>query len=455
MTQQITSNDVTIFRNQFASDAAATVAQNAVTNNAVNAVALNRSIIQTTDTKNFSHKVDKSWSVTNQKSSGRCWLFATLNLFRIGAMKKLNVKEFEFSQAYVHFWDKFERCNHFLEAMIETASRDVDDRTVAYMLHDPIGDGGQWCMAINIIRKHGLVPKSVFPESRSSSETRLMNTNLKEILRCSACEIRNILSSTSGDQGLRLAIDHKRKRLGDVWRMLCIHLGTPPETFSWQWTDVNGSFHRVRDVSPVEFCLEYACVNRDINEYVCLVNDPRNPFMQTYTVDYLQSVVGGDPVVYLNVDAETMKRITQQQLEAGEAVWMGCDVGKQLHRESGVWDKEMFQYQELYGVSYGMNKAQRLLHGQTLMTHAMMFTGVDVVEGRPLRWRVENSWGENSGEKGFYTMNDNWFEEHMFEIAAPRSYLSEEMLQCLDTLKPIRLPAWDPMGSLARSEAYL
>ena len=441
MPGEITKKQIEDMRKEFSSDSSAKVAQNAVTSNNLSTVALRRDLVQEVDFT-FSTKLDE-WKATNQKSSGRCWLFATLNLFRPGAMKKMNVKEFEFSQAHIHFWDKFERSNHFLEAIIETSDRPVDDRTIHFLLSDPIGDGGQWNMAMNLIRKHGLVPKSAYPESNSSSSTRWMNSILKDMLRSSASEIRGIIESGGGEKEAR---SHKESRMKDIWRVLCIHLGTPPESFDWQWRDKDKEFHRRGKVTPQEFAEEF--VDVDWEEYVCIVNDPRNEYYQTYTVDYLQNVSGGPPVVYLNVPSDEMKSITQEILEDGMPVWMGCDVGKQMDRKRGLWDANLFETNELYGVEYGMAKADRLRYGQTMMTHAMLFTGVDVYEGRPRRWRVENSWGDDSGQKGFYTMNDNWYDEHMFEIASPKKYLTEKMIEGLETT-PVVLEAWDPMGSLA------
>ncbi len=437
----ITDEQIQALRKAFDTNPANKVAQNAVTSVQLPSLALNRSIIQ--DTANtFSTKLD-DWKVTSQKSSGRCWLFAALNLFRVGAMKKMNVKNFEFSQAHIHFWDKFERSNHLLEAMIDTADRPVDDRTIHFLLSDPIGDGGQWNMAMNLIEKYGLVPKSVYPESHTSSATRWMNMELKNILRSSACELRAILNNGGS---LEEARAHKEKRVSDIWNMLCIHLGTPPTSFDWQWRDKDDKFHRKGEMTPKEFASEY--VDIDWRNYVCIVNDPRNVYYQTYTVDYLQNVAGGPPVVYLNVPSEEMKAVTQKLLEDGVPVWMGCDVGKEMDRKGGYWDADLFNVSGLYGVEYGMDKENRLRHGQTMMTHAMLFTGVDVVDGKPRRWRVENSWGEDSGQKGYYTMNDSWYDEYMFEIAAPKEYLTEKMLAGLET-EPIVLPAWDPMGSLA------
>jgi len=441
MGKTITRKQVAELRKGFDAESSNKVAQNAVTNVKLPDLTLNRDLVQDID-DSFSTKLD-DWKVTAQMRSGRCWLFATLNLLRVGAMKKMKLKNFEFSQAHIHFWDKFERANHLLEAIIETSDRPVDDRTIHFLLSDPIGDGGQWNMAMNLIRKYGLVPKSAYPESDSSSATRWMNAELKNILRSSACEIRAIVD---GGGSIDEARAHKEKRIADIWNMLCIHLGTPPKTFNWQWRDKDGEFHRNGRMTPQQFASEF--VDIDWEDYVCIVNDPRNEYYQTYTIDFLQNVAGGPPVVYLNVPSKEMKAITQKLLEDGIPVWMGCDVGKEMDRKRGLWDADLFDVEGLYGVEYGMDKADRLRHNQTMMTHAMLFTVVDVVNGRPRRWRVENSWGDKTGQKGYYTMNDSWYDQYMFEIAAPTSYLNEKMQAGLET-EPVVLPAWDPMGSLA------
>ena len=441
MGKTITRKQVAELRKGFNAESSNKVAQNAVTNVQLPDLTLNRDLVQDIG-DSFSTKLD-DWKVTAQMRSGRCWLFATLNLLRVGAMKKMNLKNFEFSQAHIHFWDKFERANHLLEAVIETSDRPVDDRTIHFLLSDPIGDGGQWNMAMNLIRKHGLVPKSAYPESDSSSATRWMNAELKNILRSSACEIRAIVD---GGGSVEEAREHKEKRIADIWNMLCIHLGTPPKTFNWQWRDKDDEFHRNGRMTPQQFAAEF--VDIDWEDYVCIVNDPRNEYYQTYTIDFLQNVAGGPPVVYLNVPNKEMKAITQKLLEDGMPVWMGCDVGKEMDRKRGLWDADLFDVEGLYGVEYGMDKADRLRHNQTMMTHAMLFTGVDVVNGRPRRWRVENSWGDKTGQKGYYTMNDSWYDQYMFEIAAPTSYLNEKMQAGLEA-EPVVLPAWDPMGSLA------
>ena len=248
MSKGVTEAQIEEFRKSFDSDPSATVAQNAVSNADLSTLALRRELVQNMDFSS-STKLDE-WNATNQRRSGRCWLFATLNLFRVGAMKKMNVKNFEFSQAHIHFWDKLERANHFLEAILETSDRPVDDRTIHFLLSDPIGDGGQWNMAMNLIRKHGLVPMSAYPESHSSSNTRSMNTVLKDILRTTASEIRGILD---GGGSIMRARKHKEERMKEIWRVLCIHLGTPPEKFDWQWRDKDNEFHRKGTMTPLEF----------------------------------------------------------------------------------------------------------------------------------------------------------------------------------------------------------
>ena len=420
------------------------VAQNAVSQTAVDDVAMDRSIVAGLD-YTFSTLLD-DWKVTNQRQSGRCWMFAALNLMRPGAMKKMNLKEFEFSQNYTLFWDKFERANYFYEAIITTSDRPIDDRAVSFLLDRPLDDGGQWNMFMNIVRKHGLVPKSAMPETQSSSCTRRMNVILCGMLRQGARHLRSAHDRGDAPEAIRVLKD---ELLEHIWRVLCIHLGTPPSDFDWQWNDKDRKFHRAGRMTPQQFVETY--VDLPLDDFVCIVHDAResSPYGRTYTVEHLGNVVGGEPVRYLNVEIDVMKDITRAVLERGEPVWFGCDVGKMFRRDIGIWDAKLYDLENLYDVPFDLDKGGRLDYHETLMTHAMLFTGVDVVDGSPRRWRVENSWGdEKVGRKGFQVMNDSWFNEHMFEIAARRSDLPEELQAALDT-DPIVLPAWDPMGSLA------
>ncbi|MFF0345054.1 aminopeptidase C [Kribbella sp. NPDC004875] len=439
MERNLTADQLALFEKEFASNPQYRVMQNAVTQTPVNSIALDRQVVTSMD-HSVSHLLD-DWKVTNQKKSGRCWLFAGLNLLRVGAAEKLGVKDFEFSQNYLLFWDKFERSNFFLEAIIETADRDADDRTVAHLLSDPIGDGGQWNMFVALVQKHGLVPKSAMPETESSSATAQLNDALRKLLRQGARDLRAL----DGDEARR---DRKREILTTVHRVLSIHLGTPPQKFLWQWKDSDKGFHRDGWTTPTEFAAAY--VQLPVDEYVCLVHDPRStsPVGRTFTVDFLGNIIDAPPVVYLNVEIDLIKKLTQDAIVGGEPVWFGCDVGKQMNADLGFWDAKLYDYGAVYDTEFTLDKAERLVHHETLMTHAMLFTGVDVVDGEPRRWRVENSWGDEKADNGFWTMNDSWFGEHVFEVAVRRSALPAELQARLDD-EPIVLPAWDPMGALA------
>jgi bleomycin hydrolase len=434
--------DLERLRKEFSANPVNRLAQNAVTRVSVDDVAINREIVSSID-HSLSTTLD-DWKVTNQERSGRCWLFAGLNLLRVGVMRKTGLKDFEFSQNHAMFWDKLERANYFLEAIIETADRDIDDRTVAYLLDSAASDGGQWNMFAALVAKHGLIPKSHMPETQSSSSTARMNSILRYQLRQGARAVRG--ATAQGPEAARAA---KAEIMQIVYRILCIHLGTPPERFDWQWTDKDKNFHRDGVITPREFAATY--VDLPVSGYVCLVNDPRpsSPTGRTFTVEYLGNVIGGPPVVYLNVDMQIIKDIAAATIQGGEPVWFGCDVGKMMSSDYAFWDAELYDLPSVYGTGFGLDKAARLAYHETAMTHAMLFTGVDVLDDVTRRWRVENSWGSDRGKDGFYTMNDSWFGQYVFEIAARKNALPANLQSALDA-EPIVLPAWDPMGALAR-----
>jgi bleomycin hydrolase len=413
-----------------------------VTRVTVDDVAINREIVNSID-HSLSTTLD-DWKVTNQERSGRCWLFAGLNLLRVGVMRETGIKDFEFSQNYAMFWDKLERANYFLEAMIETADRDLDDRTVAFLLETVAGDGGQWNMFAALVAKHGLVPKGYMPETQSSSDTGRMNSILRYQLRQGARAVR-----ATTHEGIEAARAAKSEIMQVVYRILCIHLGTPPERFDWQWIDSDKKFHRDGVLTPQEFAAKY--VDLPVSEYVCLVNDPRpsSPAGRTFTVEYLGNVIGGPPVTYLNVDMQVIKDVAAATIQGGEPVWFGCDVGQMMSNDYAFWDARLYDLPSVYDTAFDLDKAARLAYHESAMTHAMLFTGVDVLDGVTRRWRVENSWGSDRGQEGFFTMNDSWFGQYVFEIAARKSALPDGLQSALDA-EPIVLPAWDPMGALAR-----
>jgi bleomycin hydrolase len=344
------------------------------------------------------------------------------------------------------YWDKFEKANYFLEAIIDTADRSIDDRTIRSIFGGCVSDGGQWNMFVNIVRKYGLVPKVAMQENASSGNTGPMNGALTSRLRYAAKELRDMFAAGASLTELRA---FKLEVLKDMHTILRMHLGNPPSKFNWQWKDEKKKVHTETNMTPKEFVKKYVTIPYE--EYVCLVHDPRpsNPYFRTYTVEYLGNVAEGGIVKYLNIPIDMMKKIAFNTIKGGEPVWFGCDCGQQFHRDMSIWDDEMYNPENFYGMKTRFrDKAERLLYKLTAMNHAMLFTGVHIKNGKPVKWRVENSWGTKGAGGGFYTMMDSWFDEHMFEIAARKSTLPKKLQDALK-LPPIVLPAWDPMGSLA------
>lgn len=444
MTAELTPDLIAAFESAFAADPAKHVAQNAVTRTALDDVALNHDRLVHIS-RTMSHRLD-DWPITDQKHSGRCWLFSSLNLLRHGARQRLGRKDFEFSQNYAMYWDKLERSNFFLEDVIATAEEPVDSRVVSFLLHTLLGDGGQWDMAVSLYLKHGVVPKEAMPETQSSSNTARMNSILRLRLRRAALELRRQAAGGADVDALRSA---KEAALADVHAILNVHLGTPPTAFEWEWIDDDKRFHRDGLLTPQQFREKYTTI--DLEDYVCLVDDPRreHPKGSALTVAHLGNVVGGRPVRYVNAPMSAIKQLAAQTIAGGEPVWFGCDTGKQSQRDDGVWAADLYEYGAVYGIDLGMDKEQRVVSGESEMTHAMLFTGVDLADdGTADRWRVENSWGDKHGDHGFFTMDDSWFDEYVFEVVVRRDALPERLRQALDA-QPIVLPAWDPMGALA------
>jgi bleomycin hydrolase len=433
------------FSKQFRAEPRYRLAMNAVTKTSLHSVAQNREAAVAANHV-FSHTV-KAGLATAQKSSGRCWLFAGLNPMRVAAMEAMNLENFELSQNYPMFWDKLEKANYFLESILQTLNEPVDGRLLMWLLQAPIQDGGQWHMFVNIVRKYGVVPKSVMPETESSGNTGLMNAHITAALRDYACRLREQASAGAPLEALRAA---KTEYLAQVYRMLAIHLGEPPQEFLWQWRDKDNKFTRDGLLTPQQF--RERRVPYDLDSKVCLIHAPTadKPFNRTYTIDYLGNVVEGEIIRYLNVEIDVLKKATLDSILAGDAVWFGCDCGKMLDRDLGVWDTDLYDYALVYGSTCKLNKAERLDYGHSAMNHAMVFTGVDVDDrGAPTKWRVENSWGDDKADKGFYVMTDRWFDEYVYEVAVDRARVPAEALAALDE-EPIHLPPWDPMGALAR-----
>ena len=432
------------YRTEFEASRANRVAMNAVTASGVKESA-GRWTARKDAVHQYSIRLDNK-GVTSQKASGRCWMFAALNCLRYQIIHKLNLEQFELSQSYTCFYDKLEKSNYFLENILQTLDEPTEGRLLHHLLTDPIQDGGQWDMISGLIQKYGVVPKSAMPESHASSNTREMNQVITVKLREFACTLRTMYQQGSSVEELRAK---KEEMMATVYRMLCICLGTPPETFDFEIRDKENKFIGDYNLTPKTFYDKY--VDVDLTQYISVINAPTSdkPYMRSYTVKYLGNVWGSAPVRYVNLPIEELKKAAIAQMKDGEPVGFGCDVGQDSSKKSGVMDLNTYDLRALFDTEFPMTKAQRLDYGESLMTHAMVFQGVDLKEdGTPVRWCVENSWGDELGAKGMFLMTDAWFDEYMYQVVVQKKYLSEEILAAYES-EPIALEPWDPMGSLA------
>lgn len=393
----------------------------------------------------FSIELQDIGKITSQKASGRCWLFAALNTMRYEIIHKLNLETFELSQNYQMFWDKFEKANYFLESIIATASEPLEGRLMAHLLSAPMQDGGQWDMYAALADKYGCVPKSVMPETFHSSNTRMMCKFLTLKLREDARDLRAAIHAGKTDADIQ---SMKTDMLQEIYNMLVICLGEPPRIFTFEYRDKDKVFHRDENLTPKTFFDKYVGLN--LSDYVSVINAPTadKPYGKTFTVSYLGNVIGGREVKYLNLPSDELKQLAIAQLSDNKPVWFGCDVGQMSTRTAGIMGMHTYDYEAITGTTFGLNKGERLDYGESMMTHAMVFQGVNLVDGKPNRWKVENSWGPDAGQDGYYIMTDEWFDEYNYQIVINKKYMSDAQRAAFDQ-PPIALKPWDPMGSLA------
>ncbi|KAI6088462.1 peptidase C1B, bleomycin hydrolase [Hypoxylon rubiginosum] len=400
--------------------------------------------------------------ITNQRSSGRCWLFASTNVFRVALMKKYNLDSFELSQAYLFFWDKLEKSNYFLENIIDTADQPLDERLVQRLLADPVSDGGQWDMVYNLVDKYGLVPQTLYPDSWNAMSSGTLNTIVVAKLREYAMILRDLVNGSSSGEPRASAATlsaAKDKMMREIHLILTLTLGPPPSAtaeFEWNFLDKDGRARAVtstphrfaRDISSPEFRITSSA----IASMVSLVHDPRHEPLSLMTVDRLGNIVGGRGITYINVDMATLKQACVSMLRAGLPVFFGSDVGKYSERASGVMDLELYDYELGFNVGlYGpkLDKAARLRVGESAMTHAMVLTAVHVdADGSTVRWRVQNSWGPEQGAKGWFVMSDKWMDQFVYQAVVDPRFLAKKVRDVLNK-EPVVLPLWDPMGALA------
>jgi bleomycin hydrolase len=411
---------------------------NAITNNDVHDLAYNRERYIGHDDL-FGHKIETK-GITNQKSSGRCWLFAGFNIMRPTVMKNFGIAEFEFSENHLFFWDKLEKANMFLEAIIETSGADIDDRELQTLLSDPVPDGGWWNYVVTLIEKYGAVPKSVSPETKNSSNTRRMNQLLNEMARSCAVELRAMAAAGVDEAVLR---ERKMEMLEDVYRLLALHLGVPPEEFVWRYEDKDGKIHEIEH-TPKSFYKE--AVGVDLRDYVTLFDHAAHRYDTHYRIKYCRNMLDASDMSFVNVGAAQLREYACASVLAGDPVWFAADVGKENDVENGIMATGMYDYAALTGVGSELTKADRILYRDSTPNHAMVFIGVDSKEGKPVKWLVENSWGTDRGNKGLWSMYNCWFDEYVYSVIVHKKHVSKKVLALFDT-EPVVLPAWDPMRS--------
>ena len=440
--QSITDSDLQKFANEFKSGSETKAIQNILTSDRdIKANALNRELQGKID-HFFKYRV-KVDGITDQKSSGRCWMFTSLNVLRPSIMEKYNIGQFEFSHNYLYFWDIFEKSNLFLENIIATSKQSFDERIVVEYFKSPVNDGGVWNLYYNVAEKYGVVPKEVMPETAHSENTSQMVSIINERLRGGGYHLREMAAQNKKEPDLR---KEKMTILNDVYRVLVLCLGEPPTTtFTWRYKDKNGNIKELSNYTPKQFYKEIIPKDYSPDNYIMIMNDPTREYYKLYEIQNYRNTIEGINWIYLNLPNEDIKKAALSSIKNNEAMYASCDVGKQFNRETGILDPEMYDYQSLLGIKFDMDKKARILTRQSGSSHAMTLIGCDTDENDvPLKWEFENSWGAAAGNKGYLTFTDDWFSEYMFRLVIHKKYLDNKVVESLKQ-KPVQLPVWDYM----------
>lgn len=422
-----------------ANDPSTKALTNALSNNDVKKIALNRFNLSNID-HNFTYKVNVK-GISDQKSSGRCWMFTSMNVLRPQVIDKYKLSDFEFSHNYLYFWDVIEKANLFLDAQIKYADKPMDNKYVNHLFKFPIGDGGVWNSFTNLADKYGLVPKEIMPETNTSDNTAWMMRLIRRKLREDALELRKI----SAENDKYFALESKKiEMLGDIYRILALNLGEPPTTFDYRFKTKNDSLGEYKSYTPKSFMTE---VLGEINfaNYTMLMNDPTREYYKMYEIEYDRNVMEGRNWIYLNLPNDEIKQFAIESIKNNKAMYASCDVGKQLNNDIGYSDIDNYDFESLYGVEFGMNKAERISTFESGSSHGMALIAVDIDnEGHSTKWQFENSWGASKGHNGYLTFTDEWFNEYMFRVVIKKEFLNDKTLELLKQ-EPTLLPPWDPM----------
>ncbi len=440
--QNITDKDLQEIQSSFQKDASTKAIQNILTTTAnITSAALDHEAQNKTD-HFFKYRVNVK-GITDQKSSGRCWMFTSMNVLRPSIMQRYNVNEFDFSHNYLYFWDIFEKANLFLENIIATAKEDMDSRAVAYLFKSPVGDGGVWNLYYNAAEKYGVVPKDVMPETAHSNSTRQMLSLINERLRAGGYDLRQQVATSKKMQDVRV---EKNAILKDVYRILALCLGEPPKTFTWRYKDKSGNIMELKNYTPQQFYKEITPADYSPDNYIMIMNDPTREYYKLYEIENYRNTIEGVNWLYLNLPNEDIKKAALASIKNGEAMYASCDVGKYLNRDKGILDPEMYDYESLLGVKLSMDKKARILTRQSGSSHAMTLIACDTDDSdKPLKWEFENSWGASSGNNGYLTFTDKWFDEYMFRVVIHKKYLDSKAISVLGQ-KAVKLPMWDYMN---------
>lgn len=439
--QSITDKDLQEIQAGFKKNASTQAIQNILTNNKnIKENALNRELQGKID-HYFKYRVDVK-GITDQQSSGRCWMFTSMNVLRPEVMKKYNLAAFDFSHNFTYFWDIFEKSNLFLENILATSKKDMTDREVVEYFKAPVNDGGVWNLYYNVARKYGVVPQEVMPETAHSNNTSQMTGLVNERLRLGGYSLREMAAAGKSAKELQTA---KKEILKEVYRILALCLGEPPREFTWRFKDKENNIKELANYTPQQFYQEITPTDYHPENYIMIMNDPTREYYKVYEIQNYRNTLEGINWTYLNLPNEVIKKAALASIKNNEAMYASCDVGKQFQRETGILDPAMYDYESLLGVKLKMDKKARILTRQSGSSHAMTLIACDTDENdRPLKWEFENSWGSNNGHNGYLTFTDDWFDEYMFRLVIHKKYLDNKSLESLKN-KPILLPVWDYM----------